>query len=205
VRVLIGCEYSGVVRRAFRSLGHEAFSCDLLPAEDNDPHHLQTSVLDVLDLGWDLAIFHPPCTYLCNSGVRWLYTQPGRRAKMAEARGLFMALLGCSIPRIAVENPIPHKHAMLPPYTQTIQPWQFGHGETKRTCLWLRGLPMLRPTTIVSGREARIHKMSPGPNRGHERSRTYDGIAVAMAAQWGRLDVHGACEQLELTYSSERL
>lgn len=130
-------------------------------------------------------VAHPPCTYLCNSGLRWLYSKPGRKAKMEEAAEFFNGLYNAPIPKICIENPIPHKHAALYPYTQIIQPWQFGHGETKATCLWLRGLPKLKPTRVVRGRKQRIHIMSPGKDRSKERSRTYSGIAKAIAKQWG--------------------
>lgn len=194
MRVLIGCEFSGVVRRAFRARGHDAWSCDLLPAEDNSPFHIQGDVLLVLSRGWDLAVLHPPCTYLNRAGWHWvnrpdsyvlpLKGEPRRKAAM-EAAKFFRTLLNAPIDKVAVENPRPICHVNLPPPTQTIQPWQFGHGEKKATCLWLRGLLPLVPTNIVSGREARVHKMPPGPDRWKERSRFYPGIADAMAEQWG--------------------
>ncbi len=184
MRVLVACEFSGVVREAFRARGHDAWSCDVLPTEVPGQHY-RCDVLEVVTFGWDLMIAHPPCTYLCNSGVRWLYTEPGRKAKMEAATEFFDALYNAPISKICVENPIPHKHANLYPYDQIIQPWQFGHGETKATCLWLKGLPPLTPTRVVAGRKGKIHLMSPGPNRGRERSRTYAGIARAMAKQWG--------------------
>jgi hypothetical protein len=196
VRVLVGCEFSGVVRTAFRALGHDAWSCDLLPCETVNWWHLQGDVLEQLDKGWDLAIFHPPCTYLSRSGWHWvnkpdcavhpLKGEPRRRAAV-EAAEFFMRLLEAPIARVAVENPRPIKHVNLPPHTQRIQPWQFGHGEVKETLLWLRNLPPLIPMNIVEGREARVHKASPGPDRWKERSRTYTGIAKAMATQWGAL------------------
>lgn len=194
MKVLVGCEFSGVVRRAFHALGHDAWSCDLLPAEDGSPFHLQGDVLEVLDGGWDLGIFHPPCTFLANSGVRWLYVGKGKVAdpvrwqEMVQAARFFRALLYAPIARLIVENPIPHRHCLEiigQRYNQIIQPWQFGHGETKATCLWLKGLPSLHPTEVVSGREARVHRASPGVDRWKERSRTLAGIADAMAAQWG--------------------
>lgn len=162
-------------------------SCDLLPTESPGPHY-QGDVRDVLDGGWDLLIGHPPCTTLANSGVRWLYEKPGRWRQMAEATGFFNLLLRADIPRVAIENPVIHKHALR--YigtrpTQTVQPWQFGHGETKRVCLWLRNLPPLVPTNVVDGREERVWRMAPGPNRQKERSRFFRGIADAMAEQWG--------------------
>lgn len=193
MRVLIACEYSGAVRDAFIRHGHEAMSCDLLPTDAPGPHY-QGDVRDVIGDGWDLMIAHPPCTYMARSGMRWLKDQPPlksgkpvgaeRRALLAEAQDFFMYLLQAPIPRVAVENP---ESFLIPvPATQYIQPWQFGHGEVKKTGLWLRGLPPLEPTDVVEGREARIHKMPPGPDRWKERSKTYAGIADAMAAQWGR-------------------
>lgn len=186
MRVLIGCEYSAIVREAFKRRGHDAWSCDLLPSEQPG-NHIQGSVLDVLGHGWDLGIFHPPCTYLCNSGVRWLAGNPVRWAEMEEGAAFFRALLESDIPKLAVENPIPHKYALERiggKYDQIIQPWQFGHGETKATCLWLKNLPKLTPTNIVSGRLHRIHELPPSADRWKERSRTYRGIAKAMAEQW---------------------
>jgi len=184
---LIACEFSGVVRDAFLARGHDAWSCDLLPTEKPGPHY-QGDVYGFWRQSWDLLIAHPPCTYLANSGVRWLYNADGsynteRWAAMQEAAAFFWSLFHAPVARICIENPIPHKHANLPRYTQTIQPWQFGHGETKRTCLWLRGLPPLKPTDIVSGRQPRVHHAPPSKDRWKERSRTYPGIAAAMAEQ----------------------
>lgn len=186
MRVLVGCEFSGVVREAFRAAGHDAVSCDLLDAEDGSTHHIRGDVLAVLGRGWDLAIFHPPCTRLTVAGARWF---KGREAEQAEAILFAETLWNAPIPRIALENPIGvlSTRSTLGKPTQIIQPWQFGHGETKATCLWLKGLPRLVPTDVVEGREARVHRMPPGPNRWKERSRTYPGIAAAMAAQWGAL------------------
>lgn len=190
MRVLVACEFSGVVRDAFAARGHDAWSCDLLPSE-RPGQHIERDVLGVLGDGWDLMVAHPPCTFLANSGVRWLYGGKGREfdidrlCEMELAAEFFRKLLNAPIPRVAVENPIPHGHAKLPRYTQTCQPWQFGHGETKRTCLWLRNLPPLVPTNIVDGRTQRVHRMPPGPDRWKERSRTFAGIARAMAEQWG--------------------
>jgi hypothetical protein len=197
LRVLIACEFSGVVRRAFAMRGHDAWSCDLLPADDRSNRHIVGDARDYLGDGWDLLmVAHPPCTRLCNSGVRWLSKPPPGRtadqmqAELREGAALFSAFWNAPIDRIAVENPIMHKHAkaLIENYrepAQTIQPWQFGHGETKGTCLWLRGLPKLTPTQIVEGRTARVHRMPPGPDRWKERSRTFTGIAEAMADQWG--------------------
>jgi hypothetical protein len=199
MRVLIACEYSGVVRRAFAARGHDAWSCDLLPSEDHANQHIIGDARDLLGDGWDLLmVAHPPCTRLCNSGVRWLSRPPKGKtlaqmwADLDEAADLFSAFWNAPIDRVAVENPIMHRHARerirnFAPASQQLQPWQFGHGETKATCLWLKNLAPLRPTNIVDGRTQRVHRMSPGPNRWRERSRTYQGIADAMADQWGNL------------------
>jgi hypothetical protein len=182
-RVLVGCEYSGRVREAFRRRGHDAWSCDLLPAEDGSPYHIQGDVLAVLGDGFDLGIFHPPCTHLAVSGARHF---EGKRAdgRQQEAIDFFMALANAPIPRIAIENPVCIMSSIWREPDQVIHPWEHGHGETKATCLWLKGLPLLRPTKIVSGRHPRIHLMPPSPDRWKERSRTYEGIAEAFAAQW---------------------
>jgi hypothetical protein len=195
MRVLIGCEFSGVVRRAFATLGHDAWSCDLLPAEDGSNQHIIGDVRNHLHDGWDLlAVFHPPCTRLCNSGLRWLYER-NLWADLDDAAALFSTLWNAPVPRRAIENPIMHRHAKerIVGYrepAQIIQPWQFGHGETKATCLYLHGLMPLYPTEVVAGREARVHRMPAGRNRSRERSRTFEGIANAMAQQWGG-DVRG--------------
>lgn len=181
MRVLVACEFSGVVRRAFRAAGHDAWSCDILPAED-DGHHFQGDVLCLLDRDWDLMIAHPPCTHLAVSGAKWFKF---KQREQQEALQFVQALMDAPIPRIAIENPVSIISSRIRKPDQTIQPWMFGHGETKATCLWLRNLPKLIPTNIVEGREARVHKMPPGPNRWKERSRTYKGIAEAMAQQWG--------------------
>ena len=183
MRVLIACEYSGAVRDAFIAAGHDAMSCDLLPSEIPGPHH-QGDVRDVLGDGWDLMVAHPPCTHLAVSGARWFHE---KQAEQAEALDFVRLLLEAPIPRIAVENPVSIISTRIRKPDQVIQPWQYGHGETKATCLWLKNLPALKPTQIVDGREARVHRMPPGPNRWKERSRTYAGIAGAMAAQWGCL------------------
>lgn len=196
MRVLVGCETSGIVRRAFAARDHDVWSCDLLPAEDGSNRHIVGDVRDVLGDGWDLlAVMHPPCTRLCNSGVRWLSAPPPGKtadqmqAELREGADLFSACWNAPIERIAVENPVMHRHAkaLIRNYqapAQSVQPWQFGHGETKRTCLWLKNLPPLVPTNIVEGREARVHRMPPSPDRWKERSRFYLGIAAAMADQW---------------------
>ena len=204
MRVLVACEFSGTVREAFRAKGHEAYSCDLLPTEIESPFHYQCDVLRLLSLHqWDLMIAHPPCTYMTNAGVRHLHdhvtSRLGNRTAVYgaarwealwEAAEFFKALLNAPIKRIAVENPIPHKYAVEfigRKYDQLIQPWQFGHGETKATCIWLKNLPKLEPTNIVSGREQRLHKLPPSPDRWKLRSKTFQGIADAMAEQWGNL------------------
>jgi len=182
VRVLIACEFSGTVRRAFRALGHDAWSCDLLPAEDESAFHIQDDVLRHVRGRWNLMIAHPPCTHLSVCGARWFKDKlPEQAAALAFVRELMAA----PIPRIAIENPISIISSRIRKPDQIIQPWQFGHGETKATCLWLKNLPKLVPTKIVDGREARVHRMAPGPDRWRDRSRTYPGIAAAMAAQWG--------------------
>lgn len=190
MKVLVACEYSGRVRQAFRRIGHEAWSFDLLPAEDDSPYHIQRDVLEALDYNWDLMIAHPPCTFLCNSGVRWLSYDPGRWDKMTDAANFFLDLLEANIKHIAIENPIMHRYAqeiIQEEYTQIIHPWQFGHGETKSTCLWLKNLTPLKPANVVPGRVAAVHYMSPRTERWKDRSRTYEGIANAMADQWGNL------------------
>lgn len=182
-RVLVACESSGVVRDAFIRAGHDAMSCDLLPTEQPGPHY-QGDVRDVLDDGWDLMVAHPPCTHLAVSGARWF---KDKLIEQEEALHFVRLLLAAPIPRIALENPISIISSRIRRPDQIIQPWQFGHGETKATCLWLKNLPKLQPTDVVEGREARVHKMPPGPNRWRERSRTYLGIGAAMADQWGRV------------------
>lgn len=189
MKILIACEFSGVVRDAFCRRGHDVWSCDLLPTE-SPGNHIQGDAIEVLyGKQWDLAICHPPCTYLSNSGVRWLYKDGGndlnRWKLMNEAVEFFRLCLNAPIERICVENPIQHKHCELPKQTQVIQPWMFGHGETKATCLWLKGLPKLTPMNIVSERTAKCHREPPGPDRWKRRSRTLTGIADAMASQWG--------------------
>lgn len=182
MRVLVACEYSGAVRRAFRALGHDAWSADLLPAEDSNEYHLEGDVREHLEDGWDLMICHPPCTHLAVSGARWFKE---KQLEQLEALAFVRTLLEAPIERIALENPVSIISSRIRKPDQVIQPWQFGHGETKATCLWLKNLPPLEPTEIVEGREQRIWKMAPGPNRWKDRSRTYPGIAKAMAEQWG--------------------
>lgn len=232
MRVLIACEFSGIVREAFRARGHDAWSCDLLPAEDGSVFHLMGDVLCVLEgtrvwgkplrtgraivvcggkgaqpvekmeypsrlEPWDLLIAHPPCTFLCNSGVRWLspggVLNPSRHAHMQAGCDFFAHLYHAPIEHVCIENPVMHGYARdylqsawkVPAFSQSIQPWQFGHGEVKRTCLWTRGLEPLKATDIVAERAARVHRAPPGPERWKERSRTLRGIAKAMAEQWG--------------------
>ncbi len=193
MRVLVACEFSGVVRRAFRALGHEAWSCDLLPAEDGSDWHIEGDVVGVLSQGWDLMVAHPPCTHLAVSGARWF---PLKRTEQTQALAFVQVLLDAPIPRVCLENPVSIISSRIRKPDQIIQPWQFGHGETKTTCLWLKGLPRLRPTHVdapllglqaVTGRDARVHRLPPSPTRWKERSRTYPGIAAAMAEQWGGL------------------
>lgn len=182
MRVLIACEFSGVVRDAFIQQGHDAVSCDLLPSERPGPH-IQDDVRWYLGEGWDLMVCHPPCTDLSVSGARWF---SAKRLRQIKAFELVHALLAAPIDHIALENPVSIISSHIRPADQVIQPWQFGHGETKATCLWLKNLPPLRPTNVVEGREARVHRMPPGPNRWADRSRTLPGIAAAMAEQWGK-------------------
>lgn len=183
MKVLVGCEYSGTVRDAFIALGHDAMSCDLLPTDVPGPHY-QGDLRDVLDYPWDLAIFHPPCTHLSVSGARH-FEAKRMDGRQQSAVSFFMMLAKCDIPRIAIENPVCIMSSLWRKPDQTIQPWMFGHGETKATCLWLKSLPLLQPTDVVAGREQRVHKMPPSPERWKERSKTFSGIAEAMASQWG--------------------
>jgi site-specific DNA-cytosine methylase len=187
-KVLIACEYSGTVRDAFLRLGHDALSCDLLPTEVPGPHY-QGSVFDVIDYPWDLMIAHPPCTHLSVSGARH-FAAKQLDGRQHAAASFFLRLAKADIPRIAIENPVCVMSSLYRKPDQTIQPWQFGHGETKATCLWLKGLPPLHPTNEVAGRENRIHKMPPSEDRWKERSRTFAGIAEAMAGQWGAFIEH---------------
>jgi hypothetical protein len=187
-RILISCEKSGKIRDAFINRGFDAVSCDLEASDSGRGTHIQADVLSLIGEEWDLVIAHPPCTYLCNSGVRWLKTDPSRWAKMVSGAYFFAAHYGFKTPRLCIENPIPHKYALEiigRKYNQIIQPWQYGHGETKATCFWLKGLPPLQPENIVPGRVGRIHRLPPGPNRSEIRSSTYQGVADAIANQWG--------------------
>ena len=203
MRVLVACEYSGRVREAFRAKGHYAFSCDIIPSSDNSHNHIQKDVLEVLEYGWDLMIAHPPCTYLSRAGARWLYPKAGeldndRYEKLLEGKEFFMSLLNADIPKIAVENPTPFKIAELPKPSQIIQPYQFGDPYSKRTLLWLKGLEPLIPTNEVDVIAPWVQSNTSGFRRGQkhhagiarsskERSLTFQGIADAMAEQWGSL------------------
>jgi len=186
MKVLIGCNKSGREALAFKKLGHDAWTCDILPAE-YEGNHIQDDVMNHLDDGWDMGIFNPDCTFLANSGVRWLIDNPERYQKMLEACRFFNALLNAGIPKVAVENPIQHKYArqFIRKPDQIIQPWWFGEGETKATCLWLVNLPPLMATVVHTGRFGRVHREPPSPERKANRSRTYQGIAEAMSNQWG--------------------
>lgn len=194
MKVLIGCETSGAVRRTFAAKGHDAWSIDLLPSEDNSPNHIVGDILSIIEEGWDLAIFHPPCTYLCSSGLHWNRRRPERKLKTYEAVLLFIALVDAPINRIAIENPIGCMSTFYRKPDQIIQPWQFGHPESKATCLWLKNLPLLTPTNVLLKSNGQRwqnqtpsgqNKLGPSPTRWKERSRTYEGIAQAMADQWG--------------------
>lgn len=181
MRVIVACEFSGTVRDAFTRLGHDAISCDLLPSETPGRHY-KGDVFDVINDRFDLMIAHPPCTYLAVSGARWF---KDRQREQAEALRFVERLMAAPIAKIAIENPISVISSQIRKPDQIIQPWMFGHGETKATCLWLKGLPKLQPIKIVGERLQRVHRMAPSPNRWKDRSRTYPGIAYAMALQWG--------------------
>ena len=188
MQVLVACEFSGTVRRAFEAAGHEAWSCDLLPTEEADTSkHIQGDALDAIAEGWDLVVAHPPCTHLASSGARW-FAEKRADGRQQEAVGFFEKLVD-ALKRDAaswcIENPIGIMSRLWRKPDQIIQPWEYGHGETKATCLWLSGLPLLQPTEVVAGRKGRIHSMPPSPDRWKKRSVTYSGIAKAMAEQWG--------------------
>lgn len=194
LRVLVGCEFSGIVRNAFRAKGHDAWSCDLLPAEDMSAYHIQGDVLGVLGDNWDMAIFHPPCTYLASSGLHWNARIEGRSEKTFEALFFVAQLMSASIPRIAIENPVGRISTGLRKPDQIIQPWWFGDDASKKTCLWLKNLPLLVETNRLPGdnktRRANQtasgqNKLTPSPDRWKKRSRTYRGVANAMADTWG--------------------
>lgn len=181
MKVLIACEFSGIVREAFKAKGHDAMSCDLLPSEIPGKHY-QGDVKDIINDNWDLMVAHPPCTHLAVSGARWF---KDKQVEQKEALDFVRFLMNANIPKIVIENPISIISSHIRKPDQIIQPWQFGHGETKATCLWLKNLPKLQPTNIVDGRKDRIHKLPPSETRWKERSRTYTGIAQGMAEQWG--------------------
>lgn len=185
MKVLIACEESQAVTIEMRRLGHEAYSCDIQPCSGGHPEwHLQVDALELLKMKWDLIIAHPPCTHLCSSGARWFAEGKKPWILQDEAPEFFMKFATADCPRIAIENPIGVMSTKYRKPDQIIQPWQFGHGETKATCLWLKGIPKLVPTEIAEGRENRIHRMPPGPERSKLRSKTFPGIARAMAEQW---------------------
>lgn len=194
MKLLVACEYSGTVREAFRKKGIDAWSCDLLDTDIPSPYHIKGDVRDILYDGWGAMIGHPDCTMMCNSGVSWLHKIPGRLLQLQSATSFFNLLKNAPIKYICLENPIPHKYARkeIGDYTQIIQPYQFGHPERKATCLWLKNLPELKPTNNVyeqmkllpKSESQRIHYTSPGPNRWKIRSKTFQGIADAMASQW---------------------
>ncbi len=197
MKILIACEYSGKVREAFRKLGHDAWSCDLLPADDASPYHIQGDVLEVLDQGWDLMVAFPPCTYLCSSGLHWNKRRPGRAEKTEDALAFVQALMDAPIPRIAIENPVGCISTRIRKPSQYVQPHQFGDDASKKTGLWLKGLPLLKPTghvppRIVDGKkrwanqtDSGQNRLGPSEDRWKVRSQTYQGIADAMAKQWG--------------------
>lgn len=207
MRVLVGCERSGVVRRAFRALGHDAWSCDVAPADDGSPFHLHGDVLAWLErqdaAPWDLLIAHPPCTYLCASGLHWNTRRPGREAETAAALAFVRALLDAPVPRVCIENPVGRIGSAIRAADQYIQPYEFGNDASKRTGLWLRGLPRLVPTQAVAPRmvngrprwanqtDSGQNRLGPSPTRAAQRSETYPGIAAAMAAQWGGVETGG--------------
>ena len=197
MKVLIACEYSGRVRDAFRSRGHDAMSCDLLETEVPGPHY-QGPVEDVLNDGWDLMVAHPPCTYLAISGMWATYRGKRPWQATADALNFVRLLMDAPIDRWAIENPVSMISTAIRKPDQIIQPWEYGHGETKATCLWLKNLPRLRPSNCVEGRDCNIIKMSPGPDRWKERSRTFEGVAEAMGDQWGGRSLPPCADQLNL-------
>lgn len=184
MRVLVACEESQAVTKELRRLGHEAYSCDLLPCGGGQPlWHIQVDALELLKIKWDMVLAFPPCTHLAVSGARY-FAEKRKDGRQQAAIDFFMRFANCDCPRVAIENPVGIMSTHYRKPDQIIQPWQFGHGETKATCLWLRGLPPLKPTNIVEGREQRVWRMPPGPDRAKMRARTYAGIARAMAEQW---------------------
>ncbi len=200
MKILVACEFSGRVREAFRKLGHDAWSCDLLPSDDNSPYHIQGDVLERLNEGWDMMIAHPPCTYLSNAGLHYITGDSGRGIKVAEAVHFFLQLYNAKVPLIAVENPVGYMSTHFRKPDQIVQPFWFGEAERKATCLWLKGLPKLVPTDMVGIKPKGTVTRKTGPKAGkkynyyfhngknaHERSRTFQSIANAMAEQWGKL------------------
>lgn len=187
-KLLVACEFSGIVRSAFAVRGWDAWSCDILPTEIPG-QHIMDDVRNVLDWGFDMMIAFPPCTYLANSGARWLYEEPGRIEKQRQALDFVRTLMYAPIPRIAIENPVGAISNAIRKPDCILQPFEHGHGEMKTTCLWLKNLPAIYPTNIVPGREQRIWKMPPSDTRQMERSRTYAGVALAFASQWGSADM----------------
>lgn len=185
MKILIACEFSGTVRDAFIAKGHDVISCDLLPTDKPGPHY-QGDVMDLLSEEWDMIIAHPPCDHLAVSGSRW-FPEKRRDGRQKSAIDFFMLFTDLPCKKVAIENPVSIMSTIYRTPDQYIQPWQYGHGETKKTCLWLKNLPLLAPTNIVDGRDDRIHKMPPSPDRKKLRSYTYQGIANAMADQWGYL------------------
>ena len=196
MKVLIACEYSGRVRDAFRRYGHDAMSCDLLPTEVLGPHH-QGPVEDVLHNGWDLMVAHPPCTHLAVSGSRH-FPEKIADGRQAAALDFVRLLMDAPIKRWCIENPVSVISSAIRSPDQIIQPWEYGHGEVKAPCLWLKNLPKLKPTDCVEGREPKVHMMPPGPDRWKDRSRTFEGIAKAMGNQWGNTQLPPCADQLSL-------
>ena len=194
MKVLIACEFSGVVRDAFRRRGHDAMSCDLLETESPGPHY-RGDVRDLLGEEWDLMVAHPPCTHLARSGGRWFM---GKESRQDEALGFVLELMSCGIGMWAIENPVGLISTRIRKPDQIVQPWQFGHGETKATCLWLHRLKRLESTKVVEGREGRIANLSPRPDRWKERSRTYVGVAEAMADQWGSIYMEAVPNKMQM-------
>lgn len=186
MKVLVACEFSGIVRDAFIARGHDAVSCDIIPSEQPGPR-IQDDVLKHLSDGWDLMIAHPPCTYLAVSGNRWMKDNPQRARMREDALQFVLSLMNAPIEKICIENPKSVITSHIRKSDQIIHPWMFGHGEKKETHLWLKNLPKLVATDVVAGRAPRVHYMGPGPERAKNRSRTYLGIAIAMADQWGRM------------------
>lgn len=195
MKILVACEYSGRVRDAFRRRGHDAWSCDLLECEADPQWHYQSPVEEILHDGWDLMVAHPPCTHLAVSGSRYFHR---KQREQSEALDFVRLLMNAPVDRWAIENPVSVISSAIRPPDQIIQPWEYGHGEVKATCLWLKNLPKLTPTNCVDGREQRVHLMPPGPNRWKERSRTFEGVADAMGDQWGNRELPPVAEQLSL-------